>query len=432
MAGPDGDDDRDWLPGGLLEGRLPPAPVAKYYAFRASQRADLSVPIFVLFFTGRGLSLAQVGLLEALWTVTVLVCETPTGYLGDRLGRRRGLAVGTLLAAAGSVAFVFAHTFAAFVAVIVLRGIAATFKSGTGSAWLYDTLRERADEDRFAHVAGRAGAVGTLAHGGAALVGAPLFAIDPTWPWLVEGAIGASGVLVLATVPEPSRATRSDADDADDGDGDGDEADPEPDPRPDVRRALGQVRETLGTREVGGFVALVGLLFALLNTLGIFIQPVGVDVVGIDPAHLGILYAGFTLVSAGVSARTGWLQSRVRIRRWFLVAPAALAVALLGVAAAPVLAIPAFVLARAVSAGSRPLSGQYLNDRTGSESRATVLSAASTVRSVFTAPMNVLGGALAASLALPLGLGVLGGVLLAGTGLGLVAWQHGTETLVEG
>lgn len=389
-------------------GRLPPAPVLKYYAFRASQRAGFTVPIFILFFTGRGLSLAQVGILEALWTVTVLVCETPTGYLGDRLGRRRGLAVGTLLAAAGSVAFVFAHTLAAFAAVIVLRGVAATFKSGTDAAWLYDTLQERADEDRYAHVSGRAGAVGRLTHGGAALVGAPLFAIDPTWPWLVEGAVGASGVLVLATVSEPSR----------------DDSQTEPtDPRPDLRRALAQVRETLGTREVGAFVALVGLLTALLNTVEIFVQPTSVEVVGVDPAHLGVLYAGFTLVAAAVSARTGWLQARVGVRRWFLLAPALLGVVLVAVAVAPVLAIPAFVLGRAVSAGSGPLAGQYLNDRTASEGRATVLSAASTVRSVVTAPMNVLGGALATALALPVGLGILGGVLLVGTALGLVAWR---------
>lgn len=399
-------------------GRLPPAPVLRYYAFRASQRAGFTVPIFVLFFTGRGLSLAQVGVLEALWTVTVLVCETPTGYLGDRLGRRRGLAVGTLLAAAGSVAFVFAHTFAAFAAVIVLRGIAATFKSGTDAAWLYDTLRERAAEDRYAHVAGRAGAVGRVTHGGAALVGAPLFALDPTWPWLVEGAVGASGVLVLATVSEPSRRSGEPAGD------DPDDAGPDnPDPRPDLRRALGQVRKTLGTREVCVFVALVGLLTALLNTVEIFVQPTSVEVVGIDPAHLGVLYAGFTLVAAAMSARVGWLQARVGVRRWFLAAPAVLGVVLVAVAVAPVLAIPAFVLARAVSAGSGPLAGQYLNDRTASEGRATVLSAASTVRSAVTAPMNVLGGALATALALPVGLGILGGVLLVGTAVGLVAWR---------
>lgn len=397
-------------------GRLPPVPVLKYYAFRASQRAGFTVPIFILFFTGRGLSLAQVGVLEALWTVTVLVCETPTGYLGDRLGRRHGLAVGTLLAAAGSVAFVFAHTFAAFAAVILLRGVAATFKSGTDAAWLYDTLQERADEDRYVHVSGRAGAVGRLTHGGAALAGAPLFAIDPTWPWLVEGAVGASGVLVLATVSEPAREA-----------GERETADP----RPDLRRALAQVRETLGTREVGAFVALVGLLTALLNTVEIFVQPTSVGVVGIDPAHLGVLYAGFTLVAAAVSARTGWLQARVGVRRWFLAAPAVLGVVLVAVAVAPVLAIPAFVLGRAVSAGSGPLAGQYLNDRTASEGRATVLSAASTVRSLFTAPMNVLGGALATALALPVGLGILGGVLLVGTALGLVAWRPaGNSTAV--
>jgi MFS family permease len=140
-----------------------PSPIFKYYAFEAVSRTQFSVPIFILFFTSRGLSLTQVGVLEALWTIVVLSFETPTGYLGDRIGRRRSLAVGALLSATGAVAFIFAHSFVAFATIISLRGIAATFKSGTQEAWLYDTLKTQADSEQFAHYAGRASAIAALA-----------------------------------------------------------------------------------------------------------------------------------------------------------------------------------------------------------------------------------------------------------------------------
>ena len=50
-------------------------------------------------------------------------------------------------------------------------------------------------------------------------------------------------------------------------------------------------------------------------------------------------------------------------------------------------------------------------------------SAASTVRSLFTAPLNLLGGGLATTYALSTGLGGLGAVLLVGLVCTLAAWR---------
>jgi hypothetical protein len=52
-----------------------------------------------------------------------------------------------------------------------------------------------------------------------------------------------------------------------------------------------------------------------------------------------------------------------------------------------------------------------------------VLSAASTVRSLFTAPLNLVGGGLATAYALSTGLGGLGVVLLVGLALTLGVWR---------
>lgn len=90
---------------------------------------------------------------------------------------------------------------------------------------------------------------------------------------------------------------------------------------------------------------------------------------------------------------------------------------------APILALPAFVLTRGIGAASRPLFGQYVNDRIGSESRATVR-AAGTVRSLATAPLNALGGALTGITSLTTGMGALGVVLFACAMVALVVWSR--------
>ena len=387
---------------------LPPVPILKFYAFTATQSAAFTYPIHVLFFQSRGLSLPEIGAIEALYTVVVLFAETPTGYVGDRLGRRNGLLVGTALTAVGIVGFTLAHSFAAFAAVVALRGVAATFRSGTEQAWLYDALTERDDADRYARVAGRARGIGLGVAAGAALVGAALYAVDHLYPWVVEGVAVSLGGLVLLTLPESGDAS-----------GDGDS--------PGVREALRLARVTLWRRSLAPVVLASAVLAGVCNTLQFYVQPVAVATPWFSAATLGPLYAGFTLVSAVAADRAGWLDERLGVRGWLLVGPPALAVVLLGVAVVPSLALVAFVLANAVGPATRPLVSQYVNDRTESRGRATVLSAVSTVRSLFVAPLNLVGGALAGALALTAALGALGGVLLLGLGLSMAAWAPDRE-----
>ena len=391
-----------------MAARLPSREILRYYAFRVSQSASFSLPIHVLFFQSRGLSLVEIGAVEALYTVAVLLSEAPTGYLGDRLGRRDSLLAGTVLSAVGIAGFVLAHEFLAFAAVIVVRAVAGAFRSGTIEAWLYETLAGGDDTERFAHVSGRANALGLATLAAASLSGGALYAVDPVLPWLAEGAVGLVGIAVLLTMRDPERTSESGpADDATGG--------------LDVREALGAVRTTLGNRTVGPLVLAVALLAGVANTMEFYLQPVAVATPWISPARLGPLYAGLTLVSAGVAARAGWLQDRLGVRGWFLTGLPTLAVGLIAVGLVPALALPVFVLGRAVTSATNPLFGQYLNDRTD-EGRATVLSAASTVRSLFTAPLNLVGGGLATAYALSTGLGALGVVLFVGLALTLGGW----------
>ena len=385
---------------------LPRAEVARFYAFRVSQSAGFSLPIYVLFFQSRGLSLAEIGAVEALFTVFVVAAETPTGYLGDRFGRRASLLVGTALSALGVVGFVFARSFAAFAVVIVVRAVAEAFRSGATDAWLYETLAGDADTDRFAHVSGRASALGLATLAGASLVGGGLYAIDPIYPWVLEGAALTTGLAILLGMDEPERTSDVGAGST----------------RFSPRETLAAVRSTVANRAVGPLVLAVGLLAGVTNTMEFYLQPVAVATPWLSATELGPLYAGLTLASAGVAARAGWIEDRFGVRGWFLVGLPLLGGALVVVAVAPALALPVFVMGRAVRGATTPIFGQFLNDR-ADEGRATVLSAASTVRSLFTAPLNLLGGGLATTYALSTGLGGLGAVLLVGLVCTLAAWR---------
>lgn len=396
------------MPSGPSE-RLPSRPVLKFYAYAVTGRAAFSYPIYVLFFRSRGLSWPEVAAIEATYTVVVFLAEAPTGYLGDRVGRRWSMIAGTVLSAAGAVGYAHAHSFPVFLAVSALRAVAGAFESGASDAWLYETLAADRGADEFAHVRGRAGSLGIVSHGVAAIAGGVLYAVHPLLPWVGDAVTSLAGTAVLLTASDPPA------------DADGDQS-------PSVGDVVGVARRTLSKRAVGAFVVYTGLLFGLLNTTELFVQPVSVDELGIAEAHLGFVYAGFTVLSASLASQTGRIREVVGTKAWFAVVPPALGALFVVVAAAPGLALLAFFAMRGVSAVSSPLASQYLNDRTASGGRATVLSAASMVRSVFTAPLNVLGGVLMGALALPLALGVLGVALVVGSVV-VLAWRF---PVVEG
>src|SRR6056297_3641298 len=90
---------------------LPPASVLKYYLYKATKAVEFYRPIMYLFFLAQGLTFTQIAILEAIYNLTTVLGEIPTGYIGDRIGRRNSLLLGTALIAATLVGIGFAGSF---------------------------------------------------------------------------------------------------------------------------------------------------------------------------------------------------------------------------------------------------------------------------------------------------------------------------------
>jgi MFS family permease len=393
--------------------RRPPAPVGRYYAFEVTQAAAFTLPIFAVFFRARGLGLAEIGLVEAAFTVVALLAETPTGYVGDRLGRRRTLALSAALAGAGAVGFALADSLAAFLAVVCVRAVAGALRSGTGPAWLYETLaaREGPSTSSFARYRGRASALSRAAAAGSVLVGGVLYAIDPVAPWLVEAGVVAAGAVAAAAMPEPPRTDRRD--DAGAGEGHGGDGtgpgSPGVDPAPLAAfLAAGSVVLGPGLRR---FVVYTGVVAAVGAGTHVVLQPAAVGMAGLAPAHLGALYAVLVTAGALSADRAAWVRERLGTERWFALVPPVVGAAALVAALVPPLVLVAVLGVWVLRSVSGPLVDQYLNDRIDGAGRATALSAAAMARGTVVAPTKLAVGA-AAGASLPLSVAGLGAALV--------------------
>ncbi|MEP5568666.1 MAG: MFS transporter [Halioglobus sp.] len=104
------------------------------------------VPVFVPLLQGYGLSMTQVLQTQALFALTIAVCEVPSGYIADMWGRRNAILVGSGLNAVGFFSLLWADSFVDFLIYEFILGVGFSLVSGADLALLYDTelhLRER-------------------------------------------------------------------------------------------------------------------------------------------------------------------------------------------------------------------------------------------------------------------------------------------------
>ncbi len=386
--------------------------VLKYYLYKSTKAVEFYRPIMYLYFLSQGLDFTQIAVLEAIYNLTTVFGEIPTGYVGDRVGRRNSLLIGTLLITGTLVGIGFANSFLTLAVLYVFWSTGYNFRSGSEDAWLYDTLTDELSESEFAHVRGRGESVSLAVGAGAAIVGGYLGSINLSYPWFVAAAVTGFGVVVLLTVDESDTYERVDTDEL------------------DLRRTLDIVEDALSRPNIRSLVLYYYVLYAAVTYLVfVFLQPIFETVVvdfGVAPADveslLGWFYAAYSLFGAALSYYTGAIREYIGMRTWFLVLPFVVGTALVGMYFVPLLALPTFLVARGLADVTRSFAGQYVNDRIGSLGRATVLSAMAMVSGLTVVPFQLGSGVISDRVSPLFALAVAGVVLIIGSGA-ILLWE---------
>ena len=100
------------------------------------------VPVIVPFFISKGLSLAEIFYLQAVYASTIVVLEAPSGYFADLFGRRTALLIGSVVHGIGYLCLNFADDLFSLIVFEIIVGISASLLSGADLALLYDTQKQ--------------------------------------------------------------------------------------------------------------------------------------------------------------------------------------------------------------------------------------------------------------------------------------------------
>lgn len=112
--------------------------------------------IYTVFFSIKGLSVFQISLILAWWSLTTVLLEIPTGLLADSWSRRKMLVIAPIFKAlcfvawfmAGSNIYIYALGF-------LFWSLGSSFVSGTTQAFLYDAVSHANKKDDYEKILSR-------------------------------------------------------------------------------------------------------------------------------------------------------------------------------------------------------------------------------------------------------------------------------------
>ena len=343
------------------------ANIWKSYAFQFLYSFQLWWPIWVIYLTDyRGFSLTQVGTLEALFWIVIILSQLPTGLIADRFGRKLSLMLAGVFTTAAILVFGVASNYWIVLVSYVAWGIGLTFASGADAALVFDSLKAVGKEQHYQRVAGIGWGMFSLGTLAGLLAGAPLAAVtNLSFPVVISSVTCALTIVVAWSFTEPPLHEGI---------------------RPSYRELVVEsARVIWRSPPVRSMLLLAAVMMASVNATIVFSQPF------LDHHNVPVRLFGVAQTPMRIGAIIGALAvHRLTMRlgmRWTLVGAALVTIssyALLG-GWNSVWAFGATTTILLANGLVVPATTDYLNQRIPSGQRATILSARQLINSIIIA-----------------------------------------------
>lgn len=368
---------------------MPVSLLIRVATYSALWQSSLIRPIWVVFLTSRGLSLAALGSAEALYHFGGLLAELPTGWLADRWRTAHVLALGCVITAAALQLMQHASAFSSILVAMTLWGAGSAFHSGALEAWLFRQLDASGMSAAYAQVYGRLSAIGLVAAAAASALGGWIAQQQQDYVSLFyaqTGLLFAAAVLALSLSDRTSRRVAGRL-----------QADP--------REAAAAPPLSL---RILAFLGLRGFLESTSTFSGIFAMPY-LQMQTNSTLVLGLSVAAANLAAMAGAASAGGLGRILPRRALCMGLIACLGASLIAFALLPSpVNILAFALRSYFDWMLMPLLSAEANERIGEPHRATLLSVTGFTIALLSMAGFPLGGAAATVLGLPLVFVIIG------------------------
>lgn len=311
------------------------------------------IPILVLFFQAKGLSMTDIMLIQAIFSAVMVIAEVPSGYFSDILGRRRTMIIGTLFSTVGFGLYGIAQHVTHFIIAEIILGIGISFISGTDSAMLFDSLAETHHESQSLQKEGQQASMGNFSESVASIAGGFLAMISLDLPLFVQVFFTALSVPVAWLLVEPKRHIAGTT-------------------HTTLHGILAIVRETFIHKQLRALLILSGIISAGTLTMVWFVQPV-MKQAGVPLWLFGFSWAILNATAGFASFHAHRIEKNVG-EKTFIYLSFLLFFSYMITGTISLWSLPFILIFSCIRGIGNPIATTYINRYITSDRRATVLS----------------------------------------------------------
>lgn len=180
--------------------------IPRLYLIKIAKWFMLYMPIVVPFYQSNSLSMKDIMILQAVYSIAIVVLEIPSGYLADVIGRKKTLIIGAILGSIGFATYSFSYGLMGFLLAEIILGMGQSCVSGADSALLYDSLQENGKEKHYTRYEGRITSLGNVAEAVAGIIGGLLAGLSLRAPYIGQFAVTLIAIPAALSLVEPRRS----------------------------------------------------------------------------------------------------------------------------------------------------------------------------------------------------------------------------------
>src|SRR3989344_6469155 len=132
----------------------------KYALFLIANKRIYVAILGAYYLTIPGVTPQGIGIILLIGSLAGFVFEIPSGYVSDKIGHKTALVTSRFAMLASTLLFLLANDIMFLILGSVLMSLAHALHSGTGSAFMHETLRGLKRENDYARIMGKISSVG--------------------------------------------------------------------------------------------------------------------------------------------------------------------------------------------------------------------------------------------------------------------------------
>ena len=173
------------------------------YIFRFIGNFSITEAIWVLYLSYKGMSLAEIGILEGIFHITSLLSEVPSGALADLMGRKKVMILSCISSMISACIMLISSQMWQFTIAFIFSAWSFNLMSGSEDALLYDSFLYLGEEKQYYKVNSHLEVIIEVAQGLATFVGGMLAERSFTYCYITTVVIAGISLIPCVLFEEP-------------------------------------------------------------------------------------------------------------------------------------------------------------------------------------------------------------------------------------